>query len=326
MTPLMVMISKLPETAAKSKKSWQEFMGIARTFLHSGFNIDHTDKAGRTLLMLIVSKPLPAELAELALKRGTDIEVADSEGRTALFYLARAYAGKHSKHLIENLKLLLKSGVQTRKLDDRGYTAFLSGVENGLNTEVLNNLYETGVNLEMRGYDNCSAADLAFLFEHDHVAMFLKDKGARIAADQTLLCAIQHEKSNVEHSNGFMFTMGGSERTIDYYPASDALIFRAFSLKPNPNAVSAQKESALSLAAKRCRADWMAKLIRRGAQLKSIGGGDFFESIQLKQCKCYLVEEITSCGIRCNNAKRSRQCGKAEEVADGLHYIDVKNK
>ena len=88
-----------------------------------GVNVNHADNEGQTLMMLDTDKDTIKEL----LCAGADIDMADNDGNTALYYVLK-------DGNVEAARYLIKKGADYNHLNNRGETPVQIAVENGYDT------------------------------------------------------------------------------------------------------------------------------------------------------------------------------------------------
>ena len=91
--------------------------------IERGVNVNHADNEGQTLMMLDTDKDTIKEL----LCAGADIDMADNDGNTALYYVLK-------DGNVEAARYLIKKGADYNHLNNRGETPVQIAVENGYDT------------------------------------------------------------------------------------------------------------------------------------------------------------------------------------------------
>ncbi|MCS5708912.1 ankyrin repeat domain-containing protein [Candidatus Berkiella cookevillensis] len=109
---------------AEGKPAW--FFALSnlentKNMLERGAEVNATDQAGMTALML-VSEKNSTDSIETLLRSGSDINVKDKKGKTALMYALE-------KKSIDAVKALLSSGADINAQDEKGKTALMYALE-----------------------------------------------------------------------------------------------------------------------------------------------------------------------------------------------------
>lgn len=125
----------------REKTCWTEesISGLLKTLVSSGVSPDIPikDLGGRTPLMCVVSSPV---LVKTLVNLGSNIDVVDQEGNTALFYaVAEATVEPEGQHF-ESSKILLECHADVNLKNKYGETPLLFDVSNGKNRSKGNNL------------------------------------------------------------------------------------------------------------------------------------------------------------------------------------------
>jgi len=176
----------------------------AATCLNSGASVNARDSVGTTLLMRAAERGC-LDCVELLLSRGADIDLADTEGDTALSYavarpsnvqvigaLLLKGANPNARRadgttilmdnvrdeLLDNTKLLIERGIDLNALNDDGDTALTNAACWG-QFETVKALVGAGVDIGLPDGAGCTPLQLAMQQSHERIAHFLRSAGAR---------------------------------------------------------------------------------------------------------------------------------------------------
>jgi len=122
-----------------------------------GINVNAIDDEGASPLMLVEAckgdvVTSRVELVELLIAKGADVNLRNSEGRTALMYAAR-------NGDTPALNALLKSGASVNITDNGGETALTKAATSSCNEETVRALLNAGADLQARDRQGRNALD-----------------------------------------------------------------------------------------------------------------------------------------------------------------------
>lgn len=143
---------------------------LAQMALKKGADVNAMDDDGMVSLML-TSIYGQTEIAEMLIKNGADVNTMDND-RTSV--LALASGNGH----IEIVELLIKNGVNLEAIDNHGKTALLIASELG-QIEAVKILIKSGANLKARSKNRMTALMLADDYGEDETVEVLKKYGAK---------------------------------------------------------------------------------------------------------------------------------------------------
>jgi ankyrin repeat protein len=130
-----------------------KYTEIVNLVLERGADIEATNKAGRTPLMLAILIK-DQEMFEFLLKKGANIEAKDKEGNTPLMM-----AGK--KEFVEAIEILLIKGANIDARNNRGHTAIhLAKASSVYRTQAVRRLVNTKAHQDL-DQDNSSRSSLS---------------------------------------------------------------------------------------------------------------------------------------------------------------------
>jgi len=178
---VVILVSGTNIIEAKDKDLFQAAgsgdLRMVRFLLEIGTDVNVKDKDGKTALMftsdLWGGVPVNAylEVAELLLDKGADVNAEDKDGKTALMVAS-------DRGRLEVLKLLLVKGADVNTKDKDGKTALMV-VSN--NPEVAKLLLDNGADVNAKDKDGKTAL-LVVVGRSSHILKLLLDKGADVNA------------------------------------------------------------------------------------------------------------------------------------------------
>ncbi len=170
------------------------------------FNLMNGDY-GRTVLHLAVTGDYTIELVRLLIHRGADLNVTDSDGKTALHWTAcgNLHTGQEFAYL------LLASGAGKNLTDSNGRTALHLAARCDDTEELVNIFITAGVDLNLRDNDGRTALHLAASRGHLSVVRSLVVAGADInLIDQDGANALQYAVNSGAEEVQFMLMDAGA--------------------------------------------------------------------------------------------------------------------
>ena len=116
-----------------------------RELVHTKIDINARNTDGQTALIDTVAP----EVADLLVKAGAELNLTDSDGRTALMHGAK-------NNYVENLKVLVKAGAKLDLQDNHGSTALMLCAEKGLENSI-DVLVNAHANANLRDHEGLTA-------------------------------------------------------------------------------------------------------------------------------------------------------------------------
>ena len=138
--------------------------------------------AGRTLLFEVLKRynNKPEEflrLAEFLVKNGADVNMADNDGETPLYYAAR-YHRKSETRIID---FLLKNNADVKVIKNNGYTIILQlSYDDNPDMDLIKRFIKLGAPLNVSSESYHSPLTSAIKHEHPDLAMLLIESGADV--------------------------------------------------------------------------------------------------------------------------------------------------
>lgn len=135
--------------------------------LKRGMDVNDADSSGRTLLMeAVIKRDHP--LIELLIANRADVNIRDQRDWTALHFAAQEYD-------IVSTKRLVQAGAEINAIDDYGNSVISRAVLNSQGRgDVITVLIENGADIDFKNRSGFSALDLARNISNYNVIQFLK--------------------------------------------------------------------------------------------------------------------------------------------------------
>ena len=145
-----------------------------KKFLACGYDVNHKDSYGTTLLMFCACRFLPS-LVEFLLENGANPSLKDNKGQTALFY-----ATYHNLVCYDEIiDYLLEYGANINEVDNDGNSALLQIADEEIEGDATHcDLIDRGIDVNIRNNAGQTALSIAKLHGHKRLIAALFEAGA----------------------------------------------------------------------------------------------------------------------------------------------------
>ncbi len=145
-----------------------------KKFLACGYDVNHKDSYGTTLLMFCACRFLPS-LVEFLLENGANPSLKDNKGQTALFY-----ATYHNLVCYDEIiDYLLEYGANINEVDNEGNSALLQIADEEIEGDATHrDLIDRGIDVNIRNNAGQTALSIAKLHGHKRLIAELLEAGA----------------------------------------------------------------------------------------------------------------------------------------------------
>lgn len=162
-----------PAPASAIAAAFSQFDNFLK-FLECGYDVNHIDSQGMTLLMHCAANDWEAG-ARALLKRGADPSIRDISGRTALFYVCSFHDVCYS----EIIDILLEYGADINSTDNEGNTALLRIADKEVEGDRTHlDLIARGIDVNIRNNAGETALSIARKHGHSYLISELLAAGA----------------------------------------------------------------------------------------------------------------------------------------------------